>query len=173
MKAAGLTQGGFYGHFDSKDDLIGLALGHAIDTRKGATFGLRAFINEYLSPQYRDNSAGGCPVAGLAGTLEARSALTDGVRAQIDWMFEKLTGMDEADRRRQAIASYAAMVGAMIVPRAITDPALSDEILKETRAWIDAGLDRTAAMASQTAWRLDLNRMAVHQSPDHLAEKPT
>ncbi len=156
MKAAGLTHGGFYGHFASKDELIVHALGHAIDARKGATFDLRAFMDEYLSPQHRDNRAGGCPIAGLAAdtlrqTPEARSAVTDGVRAQIDWMFEKLAGLDEAGRRRQAIASCAAIVGATILARATTDPALSDEILKETRAWIDAGFDRTAAMASQTA----------------------
>ena len=71
--------------------------------------------------------------------------------AQIDSMFEKLTRLDEADRRRQAIASCAAMVGATILARATTDPAFSDETLKETRAWIDEGLGRTAAIASQTA----------------------
>jgi len=146
MKAAGLTHGGFYGHFDSKDDLIVHALGHAIDTRKGATFDLRTFMDEYLSPRHRDNAAGGCPIAGLAAdtlrqTPEARSAVTDGVRAQIDWMFEKLAGLDDAVRRRQAIASCAAMVGATILARAATEPAFSDEILRETRAWIEDRLD--------------------------------
>jgi TetR/AcrR family transcriptional repressor of nem operon len=155
MKAAGLTHGGFYGHFDSKDDLIAQALCHAIDARKGAgaAWDLRGYMDAYLSPKHRDNAAGGCTIAGLAAdtlhqTREARSAVTEGVRAQIDWMFEKLTGLDDAVRRRQAIASCAAMVGATILARAATDPALSDEILRETRAWIDDGLDSSADAVS-------------------------
>lgn len=156
MKAAGLTHGGFYGHFSSKDDLIVQALGHALGERNGATLPLRAYIDEYLSPRHRDNRAGGCPISGLAAdtlrqTSEARAAVTDGVRTQIGWIFEKLTGLDESDRRRQAIASCAAMVGAIIVARATTDPALSDEILKETRAWIDDGPNCSTAAISETA----------------------
>lgn len=147
MKAAGLTHGGFYGHFASKDALIVQALGHAIETRKGAGVGLQTFLDEYLSPQHRDNSAGGCPIAGLAAdslrqTPEARSAVTAGVCAQIDWLYARLTEPDVTERRRQAIADCAAMVGALILARAATDSALSEEILQETRAWIDAGQAR-------------------------------
>lgn len=156
MKALGLTHGGFYGHFSSKDDLIVQALAHALGERNGATLPLREYMDEYLSPRHRDNRAGGCPISGLAAdtlrqTPEARSAVTDGVRGQIDWMFEKLTGLDESDRRRQAIASWAAMVGAVVLARATTDPVLSDEILKETRAWIDDGLNRSITAIPETA----------------------
>src|SRR4051812_50135473 len=59
MKAAGLPHGGFYGHFGSKDDLIVQALGHAIDPGQGDPPDLCAFIDEYLSPRHRDNTAGG------------------------------------------------------------------------------------------------------------------
>jgi TetR/AcrR family transcriptional repressor of nem operon len=150
MKAAGLTHGGFYGHFASKDDLIAQALCSAIGAYKGAKLDLRYFMDEYLSPRHRDNRAKGCVIAGLAAeTLRqapaARSAIADGVQAQIDWMSEELPGQDEASRRRKAIASWAAMVGATILARTVTDPALSDEILSETKAWIDEGLDRSAA----------------------------
>jgi TetR/AcrR family transcriptional regulator, transcriptional repressor for nem operon len=156
MKALGLTHGGFYGHFSSKDDLIVQALAHALGERNGATLPVREYMDEYLSPRHRDNRAGGCPISGLAAdtlrqTPEARSAVTDGVRGQIDWMFEKLTALDESDRRRQAIASWAAMVGAVVLARATTDPVLSDEILKETRAWIDDGLNRSIAAIPGTA----------------------
>ena len=149
MKAAGLTHGGFYGHFASKDDLVAKALGHAMKPGESAMLDLCAFMDEYLSPRHRDNMAGGCPIAGLAAdtlrqTPEARAAITDGVRAQIAWMCRGLSGADVADRRRQAIASYAAMVGATILARAATDPAFSEEILSETRAWIEEGLDRSA-----------------------------
>lgn len=142
MKAAGLTHGGFYGHFKSKDDLFIHALGHAIGKHNGATLPLHAYMDEYLSPRHRDNKAGGCPISGLAAdvlrqTPEARAAVTDGVRAQIDWISERITGSDEAHRRRQAIAIWAAMVGATILARATADPALSDEILRSTREWID------------------------------------
>jgi TetR/AcrR family transcriptional repressor of nem operon len=156
MKAMGLTHGGFYGHFSSKDDLIVQALAHALGERNGATLPLREYMDEYLSPRHRDNRAGGCPISGLAAdtlrqTPEARSAVTDGVRGQIEWMIEKLTALDESDRRRQAIASWAAMVGAVVLARATTDPVLSDEILKETRAWIDDGLNRSTAATPGTA----------------------
>jgi TetR/AcrR family transcriptional repressor of nem operon len=156
MKALGLTHGGFYGHFSSKDDLIVQALAHALGKRNGATLPLREYMDEYLSPRHRDNRAGGCPISGLAAdtlrqTPEARSAVTDGVRGQIEWMIEKLTALDESDRRRQAIASWAAMVGAVVLARATTDPVLSDEILKETRAWIDDGLNRSTAATPGTA----------------------
>jgi TetR/AcrR family transcriptional regulator, transcriptional repressor for nem operon len=155
MKALGLTHGGFYGHFSSKDDLIVQALAHALGERNGAALPLREYMDEYLSPRHRDNRAGGCPISGLAAdtlrqTPEARSAVTDGVRGQIDWMLEKLSGSDES-ARRQAIASWAAMVGAVVLARATTDPVLSDEILKETRAWIDDGLNRSIAAIPGTA----------------------
>lgn len=156
MKAAGFTHGGFYGHFASKDDLIVQAIGHAIATRAGGAPDLRAFLDAYINPQHRDDAAGGCPIAGLAAdtlrqTPEARAAVTAGIGAQIAVLAETLAGTDEAQRRRQAIATYAAMVGAMILARATADSALSDEILKETRAWIDGELDRPAASPIRTS----------------------
>ncbi|TCU11794.1 TetR/AcrR family transcriptional regulator [Rhizobium sullae] len=154
MKAAGLTHGSFYGHFSSKDDLIVQALAHALGQRNGATLPLRAYMEEYLSPRHRDNRAGGCPISGLAAdtlrqTPEARAALTDGVRTQIDWMSEKVEGPAEADRRRRAIASWSAMVGATILARAMVDPDLSKEILTETLAWIDDGPGRPTSALSE------------------------
>ncbi len=62
--------------------------------------------------------------------------MTEGLRSQIDRIGKALPGLDAAVRRRAAIGSWAAMVGAVILARAIDDPALSDEILGETRAWI-------------------------------------
>lgn len=144
MRAAGLTHGGFYGHFSSKDDLIVQALGHAMGERNGAALSLHDYIAEYLSPRHRDNRAGGCPIAGLAGdtlrqTPEARAVITDGVRAQLDWMSKTSGDTNEAERRRQAIGKLSAMVGATILARAMTDPALSKEILTETLTWLGHG----------------------------------
>ncbi len=150
MKAAGLTHGGFYGHFDSKDDLVAQTLAYVLALKAGGGGDLRAFLNAYLSPRHRDNAADGCPTAGLAAdirhqTTAARVAMTAGLRSQIDRISEALPGVGEANRRRAAIGSWAAMVGAVIIARAIDDPALSDEVLEQTRAWIDAGISQVPA----------------------------
>lgn len=150
MKAAGLTHGGFYGHFSSKDDLVAQTLAHSLAGGAGGEGDLRAFVEDYLSPRHRDNAADGCPTAGLAAdirhqTAAARAAMTEGFRSQIDRISEALPGASAAERRRAAIGSWAAMVGAVILARAIDDPALSDEVLEQTRAWIDAGISQAPA----------------------------
>lgn len=145
MKAAGLTHGGFYGHFSSKDDLVAETIKYvlAFDGDRGVD--VRAYLDEYLAPKHRDNAANGCPTAGLASDIRhqtpaARAAMTAGLRSQIDRLAEALPDIDEADRRGAAIGTWAAMVGAMIISRAIDDTSLSDEVLGETRAWIEAAL---------------------------------
>ena len=146
MKAAGLTHGGFYGHFSSKDDLIAQTLAHVLVADAGKGKDLCAFVASYLSPRHRDDAASGCPTAALAAAIRhqappSRSAMTEGVRSQIDRLADLLPAMDAADRRRAAIGSWAAMVGALILARAVDDPALSDELLEQTRAWVEAGTD--------------------------------
>jgi TetR/AcrR family transcriptional repressor of nem operon len=145
MSAAGLTHGGFYGHFNSKDDLVAQTLAHVLALDAGGGGDLRAYLDAYLSPKHRDNAANGCPTASLAAdirhqTAAARMAMTEGLRSQIDRISEALPGVSQADRRGAAIGTWAAMVGAVILARAIDDPAFSDEILQQTRAWIDPGL---------------------------------
>lgn len=149
MKAAGLTHGGFYGHFSSKEDLIAQTLAHVLAADAGGGGDLQAYLDAYLSPRHRDNAAGGCPTAGLAAAIRhqspaARSAMTEGLRSQIDRIGKALPELDAAERRRAAIGSWVAMVGAVILARAIDDPALSDEILEQTRAWIDAGIGQVS-----------------------------
>jgi TetR/AcrR family transcriptional repressor of nem operon len=148
MKATGLTHGGFYGHFGSKDDLVTQTLDHvlALDVVGGDS--LRAYLDIYLSPWHRDNAADGCPTAGLVAdtrhqTAAARQAMTQGIRSQIDRISEALPGASVADRRRAGIGNLAAMVGAVILARTIVDPALSDEVLEKTRSWIDARISET------------------------------
>ena len=144
MKAAGLTHGAFYGHFNSKDDLVAQTLTRTLKISADSSFDLRAYIDSYLSPRHRDNPGRGCPTAGLVAETRhqspaARAAITEGIRAQIDSISQEFPGMSDADRRRAAIGSWAAMIGAVILARAIDDPALSDEVLEQTRAWIDCG----------------------------------
>lgn len=143
MKAAGLTHGGFYGHFTSKDDLIAQTIAHALAADTGGD-DFSAYVGSYLSTRHRDNAAGGCPNAALAAAIRhqtpaARSVMAGGLQAQIARIAEALPDRDPADRRRAAIGSWAAMVGAVILARAIDDTELSDEILEQTRVWIDAG----------------------------------
>lgn len=141
MKAAGLTHGGFYGHFRSKDDLVAQTIAHAIGSQS-APDDLSAWIDTYLSMPHRDHADLGCPMAALAGLMrqqspEARSSMAQVLAVQIATLTDVTLGADAAERRRAAIGSWSAMVGALILARSIDDPALSRELLSETRAWID------------------------------------
>lgn len=141
MKAAGLTHGGFYGHFASKEDLMAQAIAHGTSEILVRDGDLQGFLAGYLSPAHRDDAADGCPMAALAADVRhrppaARSAMTTGIRAQIDSLTQALPDSVTTDRRSEAIGTYATMIGALILARAVDDPALSDEILNETRAWI-------------------------------------
>lgn len=143
MKAAGLTHGGFYGHFESKDDLVAQALTRAIETKASTKLDLKAYVASYLSPNHRDNPGGGCPTAGLAAetrhqSAAAQSAMTEGIRGQLRKLGASMPRGSDSERRRCAIASLSAMIGAVILSRAIDDRELSDEILDETHASIDA-----------------------------------
>lgn len=148
MREAGLTHGGFYGHFRSKDDLIAAALAELVVASEPGPLALPAFAARYLCPAHRDDPASGGPVAALASDTirqapEARAAMTEGLRRQIARLTD---GAAEPESARQAaIGSWAAMVGAMILARMSDDPALSDEVLAQTRAWIDRASPSTPA----------------------------
>lgn len=143
MKVAGLTHGGFYGHFESKDDLIVQTIAHIFDTGAPGPGpeGLKADLDAYLSPLHRDDVAGGCPTAALIADVRrqapaARLAMTEGFRSQIDRIAGAISREETPEARRQAIGTLASMVGALVLSRTIEDPSLSLEILRETRAWI-------------------------------------
>ena len=147
MKAAGLTHGGFYGYFKSKDDLIAQTLTHALansasaSSSSGADTDLAHYAAAYLSPAHRDNVAAGCLIAALGAeavrqTPEARAAMATGLREQIERVAANAPHLDAAVARRNAIGSRAAMLGAVILARLTQDPKFSDEVLEETKAWI-------------------------------------
>ena len=146
MKAADLTHGGFYGHFRSKDDLIAHAIEHATGSNAGSD-DVGAWIDSYLSAPHRDHPELGCPMAALAGLMrdrapEARAAMAQKLSVQIAGLTDAMPEADPAERRRAAIGSWSAMVGALILARSVDDPTLSEELLAETRAWIDENQGR-------------------------------
>lgn len=149
MKAAGLTHGGFYGHFRSKDDLAAEACGRVLDRSaeawqrwlaEGGEAPLEALLDRYLSDRHRRHPGRGCLFAALAADVARqddpalRHVLTEGLRPQVDRLAAVMPGDSDAARRQRALASLSAMVGALVLARAVDDPALSDEILAATRA---------------------------------------
>jgi TetR/AcrR family transcriptional repressor of nem operon len=141
MQAAGLTHGGFYGYFPSKDALVAAALADVLARRPEPSGDLAAYASGYLSKAHRDNRAGGCPTAALAAETVrlaggARTEMTSGLKRQIDRLSRIAPGETEAQRRQAAIGSWAAMVGAMILARVSDDRTLSGEVLEQTQAWL-------------------------------------
>ena len=141
MHAAGLTHGGFYGHFGSKDDLAAEAVTHAVgrSTEKlGCYATLGDLVAAYLSERHCADRANGCAIAALGADIARQSkgvrhALTTYVHAQLDHFTRLLKSGAAARRRRHAIATLAGMVGALTLARAVDDPALSKEILDAAR----------------------------------------
>jgi TetR/AcrR family transcriptional repressor of nem operon len=140
MQAAGLTHGGFYGHFKSKDDLIAETLADIkVAHPKSAT--LADYAAGYLTDAHRKELGGGCSFAALGGDAtrqspEARAAMTDRLRQQIVRLTALAPGKTEAEKRRAAVAGWSAMVGALVLARLSDDPKLSSELLRDTRHWI-------------------------------------
>ncbi|MFJ9180043.1 TetR/AcrR family transcriptional regulator [Streptomyces sp. NPDC102360] len=144
MKAAGLTHGGFYKQFASKEALVDEATSHAFDEltrhheegleRYGGqrAAAQRALIDTYLSPEHRDSPGEGCPVAALAtdmaregGDHEARRVYTEGVGDFAEWLTT-----DDQD----GLTRLCTMLGALVLSRATSGSPLSDEILATARA---------------------------------------
>ena len=135
MKAAGLTHGGFYKHFASKDQLVAEATTAALDTvleEMAAHPTTSAAVAAYLSARHRDNPASGCPLVALGGELarsdkKARAAATVGLVRLVDILAGEA---GTADARRRALVAAATMIGAVTMARVVTDPGLSGEILR-------------------------------------------
>lgn len=142
MSAAGLTNGAFYTHFESKEDLVRAVLLDALERREQRLkdnlangIALETTIRDYLSPRHRDHAATGCPTAALASEIArhpkaTREAFTAKMSDIIALMAEQLPQASADDRRRRAIAIYATMVGALQLSRAVSDRQLSGEILE-------------------------------------------
>src|SRR3989442_12222160 len=144
MKEAGLTVGGFYKHFDSRDSLVAEAVNSAfggwkrrVDAAKsgGPPVSLAKLIDDYLNEAHRDNPGKGCAFSALAPEIArsdkwTRSLTSEQVRNDIQLIATLLPGKDKRTARSQAILTFSALVGAMSLARAVSDEALSREILR-------------------------------------------
>jgi TetR/AcrR family transcriptional repressor of nem operon len=154
MKEAGLTVGGFYKHFKSRDELVAEAVGsalgvwkHQVDAAAAAAGGppvtYQSLIDDYLSEAHRNHPGTGCPVSALAGDIarsdkRTRAVVTRQIRDNIALVATLIRNTnqneqgekDKNTQRAQAVLTYCALVGAMGVARAVSDEQLSREILK-------------------------------------------
>ncbi|NVM77107.1 TetR/AcrR family transcriptional repressor of nem operon [Duganella sp. SG902] len=154
MKSAGLTHGGFYGHFASKEDLLAEAAAHALKksidrwegyVAEGRDKALEKIGEGYLTTQHRDHPGKGCSVTALGADVarlgpKARHAMTEGARGQLAVLEQLMPGEDAAQQRKQALAKYASMIGAIVLSRAVDDEALSLEILNAVKDGLSGDL---------------------------------
>lgn len=150
MKSAGLTHGGFYGNFASKEDLMAQACTRALE---GSVDAMRQLVERdgenalpeiaaaYLTPLHRDRPGEGCALAALGAEAARhgspiRAAFTQGVRSVVDMLTQLVPGKAKRAKREKALAIYASMVGALVLARAVDDAELSEEILQSALASI-------------------------------------
>jgi TetR/AcrR family transcriptional repressor of nem operon len=131
MKVAGLTHGGFYGHFSSKEDLIAEAAARALKrslalwsklAERAPRDPLSAIAGAYLTSRHRDNPGAGCLLAALGPDVSrqgtaVRRTVTDYVRSTVDLLAKLVPAKSKGAKRQKAITTYATLVGAMVMAR--------------------------------------------------------
>jgi TetR/AcrR family transcriptional repressor of nem operon len=154
MHDAGLTNGAFYSHFESKEDLVQTVLGEALGRREKTLeaaadneAGLESIIRDYLSVRHRDNPGLGCPTAALVAEIArrpkmTREVFTGKVSSFVALIAAQIRAGSAAEKRRSAIAIYGMMVGTLQLARAVNDKRLSGEIL-------ESGVATALALAGQ------------------------
>jgi TetR/AcrR family transcriptional regulator, transcriptional repressor for nem operon len=157
MKDAGLTHGGFYAHFDSREALVIEAFAYAMDRstdrwRKLAEQTpldkrLATIVDSYLTPVHRDDPGHGCAIPALSAEIARESPKTrKAFAAKLDQMIDMIAGqipdVPRKTARKQAMASLATMMGTLVLARVAGSGEFSDDILGAGR---DAVLERVAA----------------------------
>jgi TetR/AcrR family transcriptional repressor of nem operon len=149
MATVGLTPGGFYKHFDSKEQLMSEALTAAAEAElkvmggilsglPGAN-GLRAVIKAYLSAEHYEDVADGCPFVALGSELarsdaELRAVATVGLQQLVTLMGDNLENLSPEAAETEAIATLSTMIGSLTLARMVADPLLASRILEVGRA---------------------------------------
>ncbi|HEY9315936.1 TetR/AcrR family transcriptional regulator [Williamsia sp.] len=141
MKDAGLTNGAFYAHFGSKDELVAATVADqlqfqhdTIEALPDDRASLEEFIADYLSPRHRDHPEEGCPSAALLGDVGrskpvVREAYASGVVNIFDVLAARIHVADAAEARTRAIGLITVLVATLQLARAISDPTASDRVL--------------------------------------------
>jgi AcrR family transcriptional regulator len=142
MKDAGLTNGAFYAHFTSKDDLVATTVADQLH-EQSASFsaqadraGIEQLVREYLSVEHRDNPRDGCPSAALLdeigrGPEATKQAYTDGLLVILDDIAARLAPDEPRPARVKTLSVFAMMVGTLQLSRALADRQLSDDVLEQ------------------------------------------
>jgi TetR/AcrR family transcriptional regulator, transcriptional repressor for nem operon len=141
MQEAGVTVGGFYKHFHSRDELVVEALAaafHDLDRWEEHAGTLTALLGNYLSAEHRDAPGTGCALGALVGDMSrasrsARAVYTARVKRSLAHAAGLVPAKGASQRRARAMLMLSAMLGAINLARAVSDPALSREILEQTR----------------------------------------
>jgi TetR/AcrR family transcriptional repressor of nem operon len=143
MADAGLTNGAFYAHFTSKEDLVATAVADQLRTQYAGLDalapgrgGVEQLVRAYLSPEHRDNPDDGCPSAALLDEIgrctdTTKQAYTDGVLAFIDEIAARLAPHDPQSARANTLSIYALLIGTLQLSRALADRQLADEVLEQ------------------------------------------
>src|SRR5579871_1809151 len=141
-EAAGMTHGSLYSQFGSKERLVEEAVAYAIASKGQElpeAFALGDYVSEYLSAAHRDAPGSGCPLAALCSEMTrqsrgVRERFTAGVRGMVALLSGRMaSGLKPRQREEKALAATASLVGALVLARAVSDPELSDDILRATR----------------------------------------
>jgi TetR/AcrR family transcriptional regulator, transcriptional repressor for nem operon len=144
MAAAGLTHGGFYRHFDSKDQIVAEACATAAETAVATFFsakspqsGLKALFTNYLSTAHRDDPSAGCPLVALGSEIARGDEKTRAVATQAFLRLVDIIAAESGKTRpdiakRRALVAASTMIGALMMSRIVTDPELSTAILRQS-----------------------------------------
>ena len=157
MKGAGLTQGGFYKQFESKDDLVALASGRAMESAirrwsrvaAGSADPFDAVVGMYLSTGHQGEKGDGCPLAALGSDAarqseEVRLPFQNGIEAHLQILDELIPASDGTKPYDKAMVVLSLMVGAVTISRIMTDQGMSERLL-------EAAADAVKQIAGETA----------------------